>query len=168
MPRPTDRARRLDLYFENGTEKEEFRAWAEAHGKPLSPFLLAKLREAKAQAEKPKQQNKSLKELEALQAELKALREDLAFKDMQLEILKGAEEREVEVGYTHIAVGDTEYSEKLILLLKEKGPLHNEALITFLGLSDDIPRLKSIQHQLQHMEEFGLIRKDKKGWRWVG
>ena len=165
MPSPRDAARRIDLYFESPAEKAAFQAWAKEMGCPLSPLILAKLREVRAAESRPAKPAASLKELDALRAEVKALREELAQRDAMIEILRVAEEREEDLEYSTAPRGH--FSESLITLLRERGPLHGDTLVSLLGISDDVEHCRAIQRQLESLEKMGLIKKGPRGWRWI-
>jgi len=65
--------------------------------------------------------------------------------------------------------GITKYNTELIELLKKRGSVTNEEMLSALGISPkngDI--VKSISAQLDNLQSYGLVAPTPRGWRWVG
>ena len=58
---------------------------------------------------------------------------------------------------------------QLVEALKNQGPIHEARLLETLGIDPaDLAMTRAISIQIELLEEYGLIRKGTRGWRWLG
>ncbi len=93
MTRAEDTARRIDLYTDSPAEKREFSEWAQHAGKPLSPFLMAKLRQLRA-SEGQKRAAGLLRAVEGMKKRIADLESELAEAQAHRDQYKAALDRE--------------------------------------------------------------------------
>ena len=65
--------------------------------------------------------------------------------------------------------GKRTFSRELIDLLKKGSTIGGDEILTRLGIeSSDVDLVKSINRQLEVLEDYGLVEFTSKGWRWKG
>jgi hypothetical protein len=167
MTSSKDAARSLVIYFTSPEEKHDFAEWAKKAGSSLSPYIISKLRETR-DSEAHRKPSTKPREIETLHEENRALKEELAFAKSQLNILQLATERARDLAHLDDSATRVFFNAKLIEALIQKGPMHNDTLITLLGAKDDLERRKALAVQLEALEGYGLVKKGSRGYRWVG
>jgi len=64
--------------------------------------------------------------------------------------------------------GVRKYDRKLVELLKRDGPIDSDRLLRLLRISPkETDLVKAISRQLENLQAYGLVRKTRRGWRWV-
>ena len=65
--------------------------------------------------------------------------------------------------------GVREYQHSLIELFKRKNSVYEDELIDLLHINpSDGDTLKAISKQIEYLEDYGLIRPIRGGWKWEG
>jgi hypothetical protein len=165
-----DRSRYVWLYLPSKADKDRWQALAEKAQTPLSAFCISIIEERLAEEEEFKSRREMLKEMEALKAENKSLREDLRLKSIVLDRYEGELKRYrsqpfLEEDYR----GVRPYSEELVKILKARGSVDSYRLLEELGVDPRESELvKAVSKQLEELEGYKLIKSDGRSWRWIG
>lgn len=165
-----DRSRYIWLYLPSKADKDRWKALAEKAQTPLSAFCISIIEERLAEEDEFKPRRKVLKEMEAIKAENKSLREDIRLKSIVLDRYEGELKRYrsqpfLEEDYR----GMRPYSEELVKLLKASGSIDSYRLLEELGVDPRESELvKAVSKQLEELERYKLIKSEGKSWRWIG
>lgn len=165
MPSSKYSTRRLEIYFASMEERQEFEAWAKAHKAPTSKFLVSQLRRAKERTAAKPQPGKAAKELLDLKDQVAVLKGELSAKTVHLNAAERAKER----AEGQIIIDEAQqahfFSVRLGIVLKERGPIHTEALLTLLDIRDDPEWRKALSAELELLEGAGFVKHSTRGWR---
>jgi hypothetical protein len=164
-----DRSRYVWLYLPSKADKERWQSLAEKAETPLSTFCISIIEERLAEDEEHRPRGVVAKELESLKAETKALREDLRQKEIVLERYEAELRRYRAEPFQQAAFqGVRPYSHELVTILKARGYVDGYRLLEQLGIKPGEPEAtKAVSKQLEELELYGLIKADRKGWRWI-
>jgi len=112
---------------------------------------------------------KVLKELEALRAENKALRDDLKQKEIVLERYEGELRRYRSQPFQEEDfTGMRRYSKELVDLLKTRGQADSYKILEILGIDPRESELvKAISKQLEELEGYGMVKAEGRAWKWI-
>jgi len=156
---PTKRGCRIELHTNTEAEKQALDAWAEKHGTPTSPFLLARLQDLMHSETSPKPKaggdHKMRERITALETELAQTQAALRNSLMQKTPQRGQPNEQF---LFHRIAG----------LLREAGTMREEVLLTELGLSINDREMKGLVAEvLERLEGRGEIKRISKGLRWI-
>jgi hypothetical protein len=111
-----------------------------------------------------------INDLNKIMKENDDIREDVRMKKLVIDKLENELQRyRSEEFMSSSYSGITKYNTELIELLKKRGSVTNEEMLSALGISPkngDI--VKSISAQLDNLQSYGLVAPTPRGWRWVG
>jgi hypothetical protein len=158
--------RYIYLYTSSEKQKQQYADMAKAAGVPLSKFLLSKIEESFA--EKPANRA-GVRELEDLRGKVVKLQAEVQQKDLELQQTKALLERQRNLTWLDDDVEILKLNVQLVEALKNQGPIHEARLLETLGVDPaDLAMTRAISIQIELLEEYGMIRKGTRGWRWLG
>lgn len=165
-----DRSRYVWLYLPSKADKDRWQALAEKAKTPLSTFCISIIEERLAEEEGFKPHHKVAKELEAVKAENKALRDDLRQKEIVLERYEAELKRyRAQPFQEEDYKGMRRYSGDLVKILKERGHADSYRILEALGIDPRESELvKAVSKQLDELEAYKLIKSDGRAWHWIG
>jgi hypothetical protein len=164
-----DKSRYVWLYLPSKADKERWQAIADKARSPLSTFCISIIEERLAEEEEFKPRREMAREMEALKAENKALRDDLRQKDIVLEryevdLKKYRSQSFLNDDYH----GVRRYSKEIVDLLKSRGQADSYKILEVLGIDPRESELvKAVSKQLEELEGFGFIKSDGRSWKWI-
>lgn len=164
-----DKSRYVWLYLPSKVDKDRWQALADKAKTPLSTFCISIIEERLAEAEEFKPSRELAKEMDGLKAEIKALRDDMARKNVVLEryeaeLKKYRSQSFLEEDYR----GARRYSKELVEILKARGQVDNYKILEALGIDPrESDLIKAVSKQLEELEGYGMIRATPKGWKWI-
>jgi len=164
-----DRSRYVWLYLPSKADKERWQALADEAKTPLSKFCISIIEERLAEEDEFKPRREMAKEMEALKAENKSLRDDLRQKSIVLdryenELKRYRSQSFLEGDY----LGMRRYSRELVEILKTRGKMDSYGILEALGVDPmESELVKAVSHQLEELEAYGMIEADGKWWRWI-
>lgn len=162
-----DKSRYVYLYLPSEADKQRWEKLAAKARTPLSKFCIEIIESTLAENEQFKPRREMVQEMETLKAENKALRDDLRQKSIVLERYEGELKRyrSHEEGYQ----GMRRYSKELVEILKTRGQVDSYRLLEALGIDPRESELvKAVSKQLEELEEYGMVKAEPRGWRWIG
>jgi hypothetical protein len=168
-PRPDPR-RYTYVYHPSREHKEQWKKLAKKDRTPLSKFIIEIVDSAIDEKAEFKPRGEMAKDMEALKAENKALRDDLRQKTIVLEhyendLKKYRSQSFLKGDYQ----GIRRYSKEIVDLLKAKTSLDSYRLLEALGIDPkDSDLVKAVSLQLEELEGYGVIKLDGRKWRWIG
>jgi hypothetical protein len=143
------------------TEKAELDAWADKHDKPTGPFLLSKLRDLKDAEEhkRPAYQNRE----HELRAEIVALQ-------TELRLAKAALQRaEILRAVPTSGLRDLYLARQIKAVLEGQGTMKEDIIFSLLEIEESDRVIQDVVRQeLEALEGDGWVRKNIRGWRWIG
>jgi hypothetical protein len=158
--------RYIYLYTSSEKQKQQYADMAKAAGVPLSKFLLSKIEESLG--EKPTNRT-GVRELEDLRGKVVKLQAEVQQKDLELQQTKALLERQRNLTWLDDDVEILKLNVRLVEALKNQGPIHEARLLETLGVDPaDLAMTRAISTQIELLEEYGMIRKGTRGWRWLG
>ena len=164
-----DRSRYIWVYANSKAQKERWQALAEKAKTPLSAWCISIIEERLAEDEEHIPRHRAAKELEALKAENKALRDDLRQKEVVLQRYEAELRRyRSEPFQAETFQGIRPYSKELVDILKARGHVGSYQILELLGIAPgEAEAIKAVSKQLEELEKFNLIKADGKGWQWI-
>ena len=64
--------------------------------------------------------------------------------------------------------GIRQYEKNLTVAFKRKGYIKTDELWTEIGINPrDTDAVKAVTKQLEHLEQYGIIKRVREGWRWI-
>jgi predicted DNA-binding protein len=165
-----DKSRYVWLYLPSKADKERWQALADKARTPLSTFVIEIVESTLAENEEFKPRREMVKELDALRKEVKALHNDLRQKNIVLERYEAELKRyRSQVFLEDEFQGVRRYSKELVEVLKARGSMDSYRLLEALGIDPRESELvKAVSHQLEELEEYGMVEATPRGWRWTG
>lgn len=165
-----DRSRYIWLYLPSKADKERWQALADEAQSPLSKFIIEIVESTLAENEVFRPRREMTKELESMRNENKKLREDLRQKDIVIERYESELKRyRSEVFLSPSFEGVRRYSKELVEILKAGNHIDSYRLLETLNIDTRESELvKAVSHQLEELEEYGMIKPEGRGWRWIG
>jgi hypothetical protein len=163
-----DKSRYVWLYLHSKADKERWQAKAEAAKSPLSTFCISIIEERLAEEEfKPRRELD--KENEALNAEIRALRDDLRQKDIVIERYEADLKKYRSQSFLNEDyAGARRYSKELVDLLKSRGQADSYKILEALGIDPRESELvKAVSKQLEELEGYGFIKAEGRTWKWI-
>lgn len=160
--------RSLTLYFPSAEYRNEWAEKALSARMPLSTWIFSMVEEKLAEANRPRLELRQ--EVEANREELAALRRAVRDKDAVLEKYE-TELYNLKHGgfqsYPDIP-GKGRWDKGLIRLLQNGRTWRNQALLDAMGIDPkNYEAMKILSHQLQALQDMGLVVEEQSGWRWL-
>jgi hypothetical protein len=165
-----DRSRYIWVYANSKAQKDKWQALADEAKTPLSAWCVSIIEERIAEEDGGQPRRKLIKEMDALTAENKSLREDLRQKEVVLQRYEAELRRyRSEPFQGEQFAGIRPYSKELVDILKTRGHVGSYQILELLGIGPgEAEAIKSVSKQLEELEKFNLIKADGKGWQWIG
>jgi len=149
--------------------KEHWVKLAKKARTPLSKFIIGIVDGVLDESEEYKPRREVVREMEALKAENKTLRDDLRQKIIVLEKYENELKRyrsQAFLGEDY--QGMRRYSKELVEILKSGGLVDSYRLLEDLGIDPrESDLVKAVSMQLEELEGYGMIKPEGKGWRWI-
>jgi hypothetical protein len=164
-----DRSRYIWVYANSKAQKDQWQALAEKAKTPLSAWCVSIIEEQIAEEDGGQPRRKLIKDMEALKAENKSLRDDLRQKEVVLQRYEAELRRyRAEPFQANQFQGMRPYSKELVDVLKARGHVGSYEILELLGITpDEAEAIKSVSKQLEELEKFNLVKADGKGWQWI-
>jgi hypothetical protein len=165
-----DKSRYVWLYLPSKADKERWQTEADKAKTPLSKFCIEIIESTLAENDEFKPRREMAKELDGLKGENKALQGDIRQKTIvidryEAELKRYRSEAFLDGGYQ----GVRRYPKELVEVLKARGSVDNYRLLEDLEIDPKQSDLvKAVSLQLEELEEYGMIKADGRGWRWIG
>ena len=165
-----DKSRYVWLYLPSKADKERWQSEADNAKTPLSTFCIELIESTLAEKEEFKPRREMAKELDAFKKEIKVLRDDLRQKAIvidryEVELKRYRSQAFLEEDYG----GVRRYPKELVEVLKARGSVDNYRLLEDLGIDPkESDLVKAVSNQLEELEEYGIIKPEGRGWRWIG
>lgn len=137
---------------------------------PLSKFIIEIVERTLAENEEFRPRREMTKELESVKNENKKLREDLRQKDIVIERYESELKRyRSEIFLSPSFEGVRRYSKELVEILKAGNHIDSYRLLEALNIDPRESELvQAVSHQLEELEEYGMVKPEGRGWRWTG
>lgn len=164
-----DKSRYVWLYLPSKADKERWQAEADKVHSPLSNFCISIIEERLAEEEVFKPRREMAREMDALKAENKALRDDLRQKSIVIERYEGELKKFRSQSFTNDDyAGVRRYNKEIVDLLKSRGQADSYKILEALGIDPRESELvKAVSRQLEELEGFGFIKSDGRSWKWI-
>ena len=164
-----DRSRYIWVYCKSKAQKEQWQALADKAKTPLSAWCVSIIEERIAEEDGGQPRRKLTKEMDALKAENKALRDDFRQKEVVLQRYEAELRRyRSEPFQADQFQGVRPYSKEIVEILKTRGHVGSYQILELLGVSPgEAEAIQSVSKQLEELEKFNLIKADGKGWQWI-
>jgi hypothetical protein len=165
-----DKSRYVWLYLPSKADKERWQSEADKAKTPLSKFCIELIESTLAENDEFKPRREMAKELDALKKEIRVLYDDLRQKAIvidryEAELKRYRSQAFLEEDYQ----GVRRYPKELVEVLKARGSVDNYRLLEDLGIDPkESDLVKAVSHQLVELEEYGMIKPEGRGWRWIG
>jgi len=163
-----DSTRYIHIYCDSREEKEFFDKIADDHSATTSRYFLNVIREAVADAGAPKPAKQS-EDIQALRDHIADLDEALRSEKRRADDLEAEKRRLLaEPWLSQTPLSNAVLDPDLIRILKA-GQIRDYQLVEAMGIDrQDVRSVRALTRQLEALEGMGLVRKEKKGWRWMG
>ena len=172
-PRKTEsiKKRHIDVYLPNLVMVSEWKAAAEEARTSVSKFVVETMEEAlRDEGKGPRYSKRDLiNRNKFLELENERLKEEVTLKSRAYESLD-RENRglRLQVFQHPEESGLKKLDRDLIALFREKKKLLYDEILPELGIKPtDMGEVTSLQNELQLMMQFGLIKPEYHGWRWI-
>jgi hypothetical protein len=164
-----DRSRYIWVYANSKAQKDRWQALAEKAETPLSTWCISIIEERLAEEDGGQPRRKLIKEMDALKAENKAMRDDLRQKEVVLQRYEAELRRyRAEPFQGEQFAGIRPYSREIVDILKARGHVGGYEILERLGIGPgEAEAIKAVSKQLEELEKFNLIKADGKGWQWI-
>lgn len=164
-----DRSRYVHVYMPSDADKARWFALAEKAKVPLSKWVIEIVESTLAENEEFQPRIDMLKELETLRNEVRTIKSELQQKNVVLERYESELKRYrsqdfLEEGYS----GVRRYSKEIVDLLKSRDQIDSYGLLERLGIDPrESDLVRAVSKQLEELEDYGLIRSEGRGWKWI-
>jgi hypothetical protein len=164
-----DPARYTYVYHPSRKHKELWVEIAKKAKTPLSKFIIETVDSVIDENAEFKPRRELTKDMEALKAENKTLRDDLRQKAIVIERYEGELKKYRSQSFlSEDYAGVRRYSKEIVNLLKSRGQIDSYRLLEDLGIDPRESELvKAVSKQLDELEGYGMIKAEGKGWRWI-
>ena len=165
-----DRSRYVWLYLPSKADKERWQALADEAKAPLSKFIIEIVESTLAEREESRPRYENMKELDSLKNENKCLLDKLNQKDIVIERYESELKRyRSEAFLTPRFEGIRRYSKELVEILKSGNRVDSYRILEILDIDPrDFELVQAVSHQLEELEDYGMIKSEGRGWRWIG
>ncbi len=167
----TIKQRRVDVYLDSLERKKELKKVAEEEDVSLSKFIQRCVEYAMDRGGPDlTESGAAKKKVESLEEEVSELRKKLERKDKVIERLEDELRKyRLEQFSGEEFEGVREFDKELVEVLKEDGWHNDEEILRRLDIDPkDSDLVSAVRRQLEQLENYGLIRSGKMGWRWEG
>jgi len=136
---------------------------------PLSKFIIEIVESTLAENEELRPRREMVNELDSIKNENKKLSDDLRQKDIVIERYESELKRyRSEVFLSPSFEGIRRYSKELVEILKASNYVDSYSLLEALNIDPRESELvQAVSHQLEELEEYGMIKPEGRGWRWI-
>ena len=164
-----DQSRYSYVYHPSREHKEQWEKIAKKARTPLSKFIIETVDSVIDENAELRPRRELTRDLEALRAENKAIRDDLRQKAIVLERYEGELKRYRSQSFLEDDFrGTRRYSKELVEILKARGHVDSYRLLEDLGIDPrESDQVKAVSKQLEELEGYGMIRAEGKGWQWI-
>lgn len=164
-----DRSRYIWVYANSKAQKDRWQALADEAKSPLSAWCVSIIEERLAEEDGGQPRRKLIKEMDALKAENKAMRDDLRQKEVVLQRYEAELRRyRADPFQGEQFAGIRPYSREIVDILKARGHVGSYEILELLGIGPgEAEAIKAVSKQLEELEKFNLIKADGKGWQWI-
>lgn len=165
-----DKTRYTYVYHPSRQHKEKWEKLAAKAHTSLSKFIIGTVDGVVDENEEFKPRREIVREMESLKADNKALRDDLAQKEIVLERYEAELKRYrsqpfLEQEYQGMRI----YSKELVKIFKARGQVDSYRLLEELGIDPrESDLVKAVSKQLEELEGYGMIKAEGRSWRWIG
>ena len=167
MPRPEASDRQFMMYFPSEVDRERWRKIAKKSKMPFTSWIYEMVEGRLAEESEPAQEVSDQRT--SLQSENRRLRNDLEKDEARLRVLETQIFKLQQAVFLHDQPGRENYSKKLIQVLQSGGTWPGRDLLAELNVNpDDATAIQIVTHQLQALQDFGLVKESARGWRWIG
>ncbi|MCJ7443960.1 MAG: hypothetical protein MUO26_05435 [Methanotrichaceae archaeon] len=168
MPRPEHANRQFIVYFPTEHDLERWKKLAKDAGFPLSKWIYETI-EAKLAEQDSKLKDDIIRDLSKLKEDNQKLKDELRLKSLALEKCQTDLFKLRHDVFLHPQQpGIIRYSEELVELLKSGGAWSGSEIMKSLHIDPkDSDAIKIVRKQLQELQDFGLIKEEARGWRWI-
>lgn len=137
---------------------------------PLSRFVIEIVESTLAENEELRPRREMVNELESVKNENKKLRDDLRQKNIVIDRYESELKRyRNEVFLSSNFEGIRRYSKELVEILKAGNYVDSYRLLEALNIDPrESEQIQAVSHQLEELEEYGMIKPEGRGWRWIG
>jgi hypothetical protein len=139
---------------------------AKQQGASISKFVIEHVENSLQQEEEKatfKPRGELINEIRELKGDTRQKR--IVIERLEHELRRYRAETFLEEGFE----GVRKYDRELVDLLKERGVVESDDLLSALGINPlDSDLVKAVSNQLESLERYGLVSATKRGWRWVG
>ncbi len=161
--------RRVVAYLPSKQMKAELQELSEERDVPVSKLVTEAVQDMISDEDEDFETRKELlEEKKELEEELKEAKRDLEVYQKSHDKLE-KEVKELRSKQFIQPSGSREYSEELIDLLREEEYIEFERIYDELNIDpSDTEIVKGFQEQLKTLKEYGLVKEEERGWRWIG
>ncbi len=164
-----DQSRYTYVYHPSRAHKERWEKLAAKAHTSLSKFVIATVDSLLDETEEFHPRREMVREMEALKAENKTLRDDLRRKTIVMERYEGELKKYRSQSFLNADyAGVRRYNKEIVDLLKSRGKVDSYRLLEELGIDPrESDLVKAVSSQLEELESYGFIKADGKGWKWI-
>ena len=167
----TIKERTVSVYLPDKYMLTEWKKVAKEHDRSLSRFIIERIEESfKENGDGERYTRRDLIERnQQLERENGSLRKELELKTKVYEAL----DRELKAMRNDQWLNPTQegrykFSRELIILFRSRKKVSFDELLPALAIiPTDVDSIKAITNQIEVLTQFGLIKQDLKGWRWI-
>ena len=136
----------------------------------MSKFCISIIEERLAEEDDFQPRRKLTKDMEALKAENKTIREELRQKEIVLERYEAELKRyRAQPFQEDNYQGVRRYAGELVKILKMRGSSDSYKLLEELGIDPRESELvKAVSRQLEELEGYKLVKAEGRTWKWIG
>jgi hypothetical protein len=166
-----DHDRYVYAYVPTIEHKERWKELAKKSKTSISKFIFEHVENSLHQeGEEYQPRSEILDNLRKIMKENDDLREDMRMKKLVIEKLESELQRYRSEEFMNSSYsGVRKYNTELIELLKRRGSVTSEEILSALGISPtDGDNVKAISTQLDNLQSYGLVAPTSRGWRWQG
>ncbi len=165
----TIKKRTINVYLPSQEFVDKWKEFAKKSGVSLSKFIFECVEEVINRETDFRPRKDLLEELKKLREENMELKKRMKMLDALVE----KQEKEImelmNKQFLEEREGFRRYQKELVELLKNRGMVTHDEIITYLNLDlKNQELMKAINRQLENLYEYGLIEPVKGGWRWIG
>lgn len=164
-----DQSRYTYVYHPSREHKEQWTKIAAKAHTPLSKFIIEIVDSFIDENAEFKPRGEMAKDMESLKVENKSLRDDLRQKTIVLERYEAELKKYRSQSFLNEDYkGVRQYSKEIVELFKAKGFIDSYRLLEELGIDPrESDLVKAVSKQLEELEAYGMVKPEKKGWRWI-
>jgi len=161
--------RRVVAYLPSKQMKAQLQEMSEERDIAVSQLIVEGIRDLLDDSDEDFETRKELlEEKKELEEELKDTKRDLeVYKKSHDKLEK--EVKELRSKQFLQSSGKREYSQNLIELMRDEEYIEFEEIYDTLNIDpSDSEVIKGLQEQLKTLKEYGIVKEEERGWRWIG